>query len=99
MQDGEPFLAGTARRAMAHLSPGSAERLGVADGSDVTVTGPRGSVTVPVAVVDGMVDGVVWLPTNSEGVSVRSGLGSQAGHRVSVTAATNTPDHTKGGVA
>ncbi|HEX5968334.1 MAG TPA: molybdopterin dinucleotide binding domain-containing protein, partial [Intrasporangium sp.] len=101
MQDGEPFLAGTARRATAHLSPGSAERLGVGDGSAVTVTGPRGSVTVPVAVVEGMVDGVVWLPTNSEGVSVRSGLGSEAGHRVSVTASGtgSDPAHlTKGGV-
>lgn len=98
MQDGEPFLAGTARRALVQLSPGSAERLGVGDGSAVTVTGPRGSVTVPVAVIEGMVDGVVWLPTNAEGVSVRSGLGSEAGHRVSVTPATNPADLTKGGV-
>ena len=51
-----------------------------------------------VAVIEGMVDGVVWLPTNSEGVSVRSGLGSEAGHRVAVTAATNPADLTKGGV-
>jgi NADH-quinone oxidoreductase subunit G len=98
MQDGEPFLAGTARKALAHLSPGSAQRLGVGDGSAVTVTGPRGSVSVPVAVIEGMVDGVVWLPTNAEGVSVRSGLGSEAGHRVAVTAATNPADLTKGGV-
>jgi hypothetical protein len=45
-----------------------------------------------------MVDGVVWLPTNSDGVSVRSGLGSQAGHRVAITPVTNPADHTKGGV-
>ena len=34
---------------------------------------------MPVAVIDGMVDGVVWLPTNSEGVSVRSGSAPMAG--------------------
>ncbi|GAA6524909.1 NADH-quinone oxidoreductase subunit G [Intrasporangium sp. DVR] len=92
MQDGEPFLAGTAQSPVARLSAASAERLGVPDGGAVTVTGPRGSVTVPALVTAGMVDGVVWLPTNSRGVAVRAGLGSEAGHRVSVTAGGASPD-------
>ncbi len=92
MQDGEPFLAGTAPQSVVRLSPQSAQGLGVVDGGALTVTGPRGSVTLPAAVVDGMVDGVVWLPTNSRDCSVRAGLGVDAGHRVSVTADPAGPD-------
>ena len=89
MQDGEPFLAGTAPLAVARLSVSSAAALGVVDGDDVTVTGPAGSVTLPAAVTEAMVDRVVWLPTNSrstnQDVSVRTGLGTDAGGRVHVT--------------
>jgi NADH-quinone oxidoreductase subunit G len=85
MQDGEPFLAGTAPRSVARLSEASAARLGVADGDAVTVTGPTGSVTLPALVTEGMVDGVVWLPTNSKDCSVRTGLGTDAGGYVAVT--------------
>jgi len=102
MQDGEPFLAGTAPRAAAKVSTASAARLGVDCGDAVSVTGPRGTVTLPVAVIAGMVDDVVWLPTNSRDCNVRSGLGSASGQRVSVTAAGRVPDPahpTKDGVA
>jgi NADH-quinone oxidoreductase subunit G len=85
MQDGEPFLAGTAPRAVARLSAGAAASVGVADGEAVTVTGPTGVVTLPVAVTEGMVDGVVWLPTNSRDFNVRTTLGTDAGGRVNVT--------------
>ncbi len=85
MQDGEPFLAGTAPGAVARLSATSAAALGVEDGDDVVVTGPVGSVTVPALVTDGMLDGVVWLPTNSKDCSVRTDLGTDAGGRVAVT--------------
>jgi NADH-quinone oxidoreductase subunit G len=89
MQDGEPFLAGTAPQAVARLSEASAAGIGVLDGDLVTVTGPAGSVTLPVVVTIGMVDGVVWLPTSSRGAdqncSVRAGLGTDAGGRVTVT--------------
>ncbi|MGN6752610.1 MAG: NADH-quinone oxidoreductase subunit G [Intrasporangium sp.] len=90
MQDGEPFLAGTAARTVARVSPGSATWLGLGDGDTVTVTGPGGGVTLPLVVVDDMVDGVVWLPTNSKDCSVHADLGARAGDHVTVT---------KGGVA
>ncbi|WP_347350505.1 NADH-quinone oxidoreductase subunit G [Intrasporangium sp.] len=90
MQDGEPFLAGTAPRTVARLSPGAATWLGLADGDTVTVTGPAGAVSVPAVVTDDMVEGVVWLPTNSRGCSVYRDLGARAGEHVTVT---------KGGVA
>jgi len=61
MQDGEPALAGTARPAVARMSPATAAEAGAADGDKVTVATDHGSVTVPVEVVP-MADHVVWLP-------------------------------------
>jgi NADH-quinone oxidoreductase subunit G len=85
MQDGEPFLAGTALPSVARVGAALALRLQVADGDAVTVSSGSGSVSVPVEVADGMVDGVVWLPTNSGGCAVRSSLGVDAGARVTVS--------------
>jgi predicted molibdopterin-dependent oxidoreductase YjgC len=70
---------------VARLSASDAERLGVADGDRVTVSSAHGSVTLPVLVTDRMVDGVVWLPTNSVGCDVRTDLRDQAGALVDVT--------------
>ncbi len=82
MQDGEPYLAGTARPAVALMSAATAEEAGTADGGRVTVATDRGSVTVPVQTT-AMPDRVVWLPTHSLGCEVRSELG--AGHGSLVT--------------
>ncbi len=82
LQDGEPYLAGTARPTVARVSPATAEAAGVADGEKVTVLAPAGVVTVALYVTD-MADGVVWLPTNSPGLSVR-GLGVGHGSRVTL---------------
>ncbi|MEP6650609.1 MAG: NADH-quinone oxidoreductase subunit G [Lapillicoccus sp.] len=87
LQDGEPFLAGTAPRAAARLSATDAARLGVVDGDEVSVSSSHGSVTVPVLVTDQMVDGVVWLPTNSVGCAVRADLREGAGALVDVAVA------------
>jgi NADH-quinone oxidoreductase subunit G len=85
LQAGEPFLAGTAPAARARVSAATAAAFGLAEGDDVTVTTGAGSLTVPVAVEPGMVDHVVWLPTNSAGSEVRHVLGAGAGAVVSVT--------------
>jgi NADH-quinone oxidoreductase subunit G len=83
MQDGEPYLAGTARRIAARVSGATAAAVGVSDGDKVTVATATGSVTVPVDVVE-MVDDVVWLPTNSSGSAVRADLGAGHGSRVTL---------------
>jgi NADH-quinone oxidoreductase subunit G len=83
LQDGEPYLAGTARPAVARASAATAASAGVADGDKVTVATTAGSVTVPLAVTD-MADGVVWLPTNSSGAGVRADLGAGHGSRVTL---------------
>jgi NADH-quinone oxidoreductase subunit G len=83
LQDGEPYLAGTARPVVARVSPATAADAGVADGDKVTVSTLAGSVTVPLYVTD-MTDGVVWLPTNSSGFAVRSDLAAGHGSRVTL---------------
>jgi NADH-quinone oxidoreductase subunit G len=83
MQDGEPYLAGTARDVAAKVSAATAAAAGVADGDKVTVATSAGSVTVPVEVVP-MADGVVWLPANSPGCAVRADLGAGHGSRVTL---------------
>jgi len=77
LQEGDPFLGATARSAVARLSPGTANTLGLADGADVSISTDVGSLTLPL-VVTAMPDGVVWLPANSEGSTPRATLG--AGH-------------------
>ncbi|WP_353952745.1 NADH-quinone oxidoreductase subunit G [Knoellia sp. S7-12] len=88
LQDGEPFLAGTAPKPAAKVSRTTADSLGVIDGDivtvdigDSTVTDP---ITVPVTVTE-MADHVVWLPTHSAGCDLRGTLADAPAIRVSVT--------------
>jgi NADH-quinone oxidoreductase subunit G len=83
LQDGEPFLAGTAPKAVARVSAATADAHGLVDGETVTISANGGSISVPVAITD-MVDHVVWLPTNSHGSAVRATLGLPAGAVVAV---------------
>jgi len=83
LQDGEPYLAGTARPAVARVSAATAADAGLADGDKVTVATAAGSVTVPLDVID-MADGAVWLPANSPGSAVRADLGAGHGSRVTL---------------
>lgn len=80
LQDGEPFLAGTARDAVALLSPATAAEIGAVD--KVTVNG----VTVPLRIAD-LPDRVVWVPANSGGVSVTRDLRAEAGDVVTIGSA------------
>ena len=84
MQDGEPFLAGTAPKARALLSARTAATIGLAEGDTVRVSTDSGSITVPLTIT-GMADHVIWLPTNSPGSAVRQALGVDAGAVVSLT--------------
>ena len=81
MLDGDDYLKATGRAAVALVSAATLESLGVASGSTVTLTGDRGSVTLPVGVAD-VADGVVWAPANS-GVNLNRELGA-AGSAVRV---------------
>ena len=85
LQDGEPHLAGTARRPVARMSAGTAAEIGVADGQPVTVSTDRGEITLPLSVTQ-MPERVVWLPQNSPGSTVGVTLGAAAGDVVAIAA-------------
>ncbi len=89
-QDGEPYLAGTAHRSHARLSPATAAAAGVLAGGLLTVSTDAGSITVPV-VVDEMPDDVVWLPTTGRDSRVRRDLRTGAGQVVRIAAASTVP--------
>ena len=81
LQDGDDALTATRHAAVARLSAATAAEAGVKDGDPLTVTGPDGSVTLPLAVTP-MPDRVVWLPLNSEGGGVTSDTGARPGQVV-----------------
>ncbi|WP_029106612.1 NADH-quinone oxidoreductase subunit G [Mycobacterium sp. URHD0025] len=83
LQDGEPYLAGTAVSPVVRLSPATAAELDAAAGDPVTVSTERGSITLPLAVTE-MPDRVVWLPANSPGSAIHRQLGVTAGALVSI---------------
>jgi len=81
MQEGDKALAATARPAVARVSQAVFERVG----PTVTITGDRGSVTLPAEVAD-IDDDVVWVPANSFGKGVLASLASP-GSKVDVEGA------------
>ena len=84
LQDGEPYLAGTGRVAVARLSQATADSLGVAGA--VTISTDAGAIELPAVVTD-MVDGVVWVPVKSPGSWVARDLRASAGAHVTVKGA------------
>lgn len=83
--DGDDDLAGTARPSVVRLGKELAARLGAGDGDPVTVGTGTGALTLPAEITGDLVDGVVWLPTNSPGATVRRILGAGAGALVEVS--------------
>jgi NADH-quinone oxidoreductase subunit G len=86
MLDGDEHLTGTARPARVVLGKATGAGIGVADGDAVTVSTDRGAITLPAQLAE-MPAGVVWLPTNSPGSTVRRTLGVTAGAIVTISAA------------
>ncbi|GAA2422014.1 NADH-quinone oxidoreductase subunit G [Streptomyces macrosporus] len=89
LQDGDEALAGTRHAAVARLSAATAAEVGVAGGEALTVTGPSGSVTLPLEITP-MPDRVVWLPLNSAGNGVHRDLGAVPGRLVKLSPARKT---------
>jgi NADH-quinone oxidoreductase subunit G len=91
MQEGDQALAGTrhAGDAVARVSAATAEENGLADGAEITLTGPSGgSVRLPLSVTREMPDRVVWLPLNSFGGGAYDDLGAVPGQLVRIAART-----------
>jgi NADH-quinone oxidoreductase subunit G len=83
LQVGDEAMSRTARKPVLLVGPATLDALGVAAGDDVTLTGPLGSVRLPIGVAD-LAEGTVWAPASSPGVSVRHLVGP-AGSDVSIT--------------
>ncbi|MEP9362380.1 NADH-quinone oxidoreductase subunit G [Nocardioides sp. CN2-186] len=83
MQDGDKAYRATGRAPVVRLSRATYDALG----ATVTLTGDRGSVTLPAEPAD-LDDGVVWVPANSFGNGVLADLASP-GSRVTVKGASS----------
>jgi NADH-quinone oxidoreductase subunit G len=70
MQDGDDNLRATARMPVVRVSASVYDALG----PSITVTGDRGSVTLPAVIAD-IDDDVVWLPANSTGRGLLADVG------------------------
>jgi NADH-quinone oxidoreductase subunit G len=81
MQDGDKAYRATGRAPVARVSRATYAVVGPM----VTLTGDRGSVTLPAVPAD-LDDGVVWVPANSFGNGVLADLASP-GSRVTVKGA------------
>ena len=79
MQDGDDQLRATARMPVARVPSAVYDAVGPM----VTLTGDRGTVTLPAEIAD-IVDDTVWVPANSFGRGVLADLASP-GSRVTVT--------------
>jgi NADH-quinone oxidoreductase subunit G len=88
MQDGDDHYRVTARRPVVLVNRATFAALaasgGVEEGDLVTLTGPLGSLNLPVGVAD-LVDGAVWAPASAPGFPVRHLVGP-AGSTVTVSA-------------
>jgi NADH-quinone oxidoreductase subunit G len=91
LQDGEPHLAGTARRPVIRLSAATAAENGLTAGDLVTVSTDRGSITLPLEVTR-LPDRVVWVPLNSPGSAVYRDLGPVVGAPVRISRANRTEE-------
>ena len=83
LQRGQEHLAGSARASVALMSAATAATAGLVDGAAALITGPSGSVTLPVRIGE-VVDGVVWVPAHAPDCSVAGDLGAAAGALVTI---------------
>ena len=83
MQDGDDAMRRTARKPVVLVGPATLAALGATAGDAVTLTGPLGSLDLPIGVAD-LAEGTVWAPASAPGSSVRHRVGP-AGSPVSIT--------------
>ena len=75
LQDGAHMLAGSARRPVVFAARATVAGLGLDEGELLTLSSPRGSVTLPLQFAD-LPEGVVWVPECSQGSLVHESLGN-----------------------
>ncbi len=83
MQDGDEAMRATARKPVVLVGSATLADLGASVGDVVTLSGPLGSVDLPIGVAD-LAEGTVWAPASAPGASVRHLVGP-AGCAVTIT--------------
>ena len=78
LQQGEANLAGTAKKARAHISAATAAKLGLTEEDVAVISSDRGSIELPVSIRE-IADNLVWVPRNSEGSQLIPSLGFTGG--------------------
>jgi NADH-quinone oxidoreductase subunit G len=68
LQEGDPYLAATARTPVARLAPATMRSLDLAAGTEVVLRTDAGAVALPVEAADDLPANVVWTPLNSAGL-------------------------------
>ncbi|MFC3576889.1 NADH-quinone oxidoreductase subunit G [Streptomyces yaanensis] len=94
LQEGDDALVGTRHAAHARVSAATAAEAGVENGGVLAVSGPSGTVELPLEITE-MPDRVVWLPLNSTGGGVASDTGALPGTLVRIGPATLTAEAPK----
>ena len=74
LQDGAPWLAGSARRPVLLASAATLAAAGITPGADATLETGRGTLTLPAAIAD-LPDSVAWVPECSTGSVIHENLG------------------------
>ncbi|MFE7561358.1 NADH-quinone oxidoreductase subunit G [Kitasatospora sp. NPDC057500] len=87
LQQGDPHLAGTRHRAVARISPTTAEEIGAGGAPALRLTGPGGSLALPLEISKEMPDRTVWIPLNSTPGGAHRTLGTTTGHLVTIAPA------------
>jgi NADH-quinone oxidoreductase subunit G len=83
-QDGDEYLAGTAKPARAIMSAATAGEHGLSRGDDITISTDAGSLTLPIE-LGNLPDRVVWVPTNARDCAVRATLHAVNGSIVTLS--------------
>ncbi|WP_049652565.1 molybdopterin dinucleotide binding domain-containing protein, partial [Kitasatospora sp. MY 5-36] len=92
LQQGDPHLAGTRHRAVARISAETAKEIGAEAAEELRLTGPAGSLTLPLEVTDSIPDRTVWVPLDSTPGGAHRALGTTVGHLVTIAAAESEPE-------
>jgi NADH-quinone oxidoreductase subunit G len=79
---GEPHLLATGRKPLLRLGPATAAAAGITDAA--TIGTERGSITLPVEIVDDMPVGVVWAPGRAPRHGLAENLAAVAGDLVTL---------------
>ena len=74
LQDGAPWLAGSARRPVLLASAATLAAAGITPGADATLETECGTITLPAAIAD-LPDSVAWVPECSTGSVIHEKLG------------------------